>query len=156
MEFGPPPKELLSLMVCPLTRVRMVDLKLTRNVECTVLAAQKPKGTISKKSKEHEIEMWEAELREALARKRPTVASLSKSDRILVEKQLAKEAESRKAVAEALGRLRRGFALLLCLVHSKTELVREYLATLVKNVLAVIVLRPATLVAPEAFATYQV
>lgn len=59
-------------------------------------------------------------------------------------------------MAAALGRLRRGFALLLCLVHSGADIVREYLATMVKDVLAVIVLRPATLVAAEAFATYQV
>lgn len=122
-----------------------------------VLAAAKPKTAMShKNSKEREIEIWEAELREALARKKPTVASLSKADRILLERQLAKESVVRKEMAEALGRLRRGFALLLCLVDSKAELVREYLATMVKDVLAVIVLRPATLVASEAFATYQV
>lgn len=42
------------------------------------------------------------------------------------------------------------------MVSSKAELVREYLATMVNDVLAVIVTRPATLVAPDAFATYQV
>lgn len=109
-----------------------------------------------KNSKEREIEIWETELREALARKRPVVAALSKPDRILLEKQLAKEAIVRAEIASALGRLRRGFALLLCLVRSKAELVKEYLATMVRDVLKVIVLRPATLVAPEAFATYQV
>lgn len=95
-------------------------------------------------------------MREALARKRPVAASLSKPDRILLEKQLGKEAIIRKDVAQALGRLRRGFALLLCLVRSRAELVKEYLATMVRDVLEVIVLRPATLVAPDAFATYQV
>ncbi|KAK4705757.1 hypothetical protein P7C70_g456, partial [Phenoliferia sp. Uapishka_3] len=121
-----------------------------------VLSAQKPKvPTSHKNSKEREIEIWEAELREALARKKPVVASLSKPDRILLERQLAKEAAIRQDMATALGRLRRGFALLLCLVHSGAEIVREYLATMVKDVLAVIVLRPATLVAAEAFATYQ-
>lgn len=109
-----------------------------------------------KNSKEREIEIWEAELREALARKKPVAAALSKPDRILLEKQLAKESIIRNQVANALGRLRRGFALLLCLVRSKAELVKEYLATMVRDVLKVIVLRPATLVAPEAFATYQV
>lgn len=59
-------------------------------------------------------------------------------------------------MAEALGRLRRGFALLLCLVNSRADLVKEYLATMVNTVLTVIVSRPATLVADEAFATYQV
>ena len=102
------------------------------------------------------MEIWEADLREALARKKPVVASLSKTDRITLERQVAKESLVRKEVAQALGRLRRGFALLLSLVSSKAELVREYLARMVNDVLAVIVLRPATLVAPDAFATYQV
>lgn len=102
------------------------------------------------------MEIWEADLREALARKKPVVASLSKADRVTLERQVAKESLVRKEVAQALGRLRRGFALLLSLVSSKAELVREYLATMVNDVLAVIVLRPATLVAPDAFATYQV
>lgn len=100
--------------------------------------------------------MWEAELREALARKKPVAATLSKSERIVLEKQLAKEAEIRTMMAETLGRLRRGFELLLCLVNSKAELVREYLATMVNDVLQIIVSRPALLVADEAFATYQV
>lgn len=122
-----------------------------------ILAAQKPKNNQSfKNSKEREIEIWEAELREALARKRPVAATLSKPDRILFDRQLAKEAATRKEMAEALGRLRRGFALLLSLVSSNAELVREYLATMVNDVLKVIVLKPATLVAPEAFATYLV
>ena len=95
-------------------------------------------------------------MRESLARKKPIAASLSKPDRILLERQIFKESAIRKEVAEALGRLKRGFALLLSLVDSKAELVREYLATMVNDVLSVIVLRPATLVAPDAFATYQV
>lgn len=122
-----------------------------------MLAAAKPKVAQSfKNSKEREIEIWEAELRESLARKRPVVATLSKADKVLLDRQLAKESETRKEMAEALGRLRRGFAVLLCLVSSKADLVREYLATMVNDVLAVIVLRPATLIAAEAFATYLV
>ena len=120
------------------------------------LAAAKPKAPVShKNSKEREIELWEAELREALARKKPVVATLSKQDRQLLERQLAKEGEIRAQMAEALGRLRRGFKLLLCLINSKAELVKEYLATMVNDVLKVIVSRPATLVADEAFTTYQ-
>lgn len=121
------------------------------------LAAAKPKAPVAnKKSKEADIEQWEAELREALARKKPVAATLSKADRLLLERQLAKESETRAQMAEALGRLRRGFALLLCLVNSRADLVKEYLATMVNTVLTVIVSRPATLVAEEAFATYQV
>lgn len=100
--------------------------------------------------------MWEAELRESLARKKPVAAQLSKQDRIALEKQLAKESEVRLQVAAALGRLRRGFALSLCLIASKTELIREYLARLVNHVLTVITMQPATLVADEAFSTYLV
>ncbi|KAI5477515.1 translational activator [Pseudohyphozyma bogoriensis] len=121
-----------------------------------VLSAAKPKAPTShKNSKEREIEIWEAELREALARKKPVAASLSKADRILFDKQLAKETEIRSQMKDALGRLKRGFAVLLALVNSGAEGVAEYLATMVKDVLDVIVLRPATLVASEAFATYQ-
>lgn len=100
--------------------------------------------------------MWEAELRESLARKKPVAAQLSKQDRIAFEKQLTKESEVRSQVAAALGRLRRGFELSLCLVNSKTELIREYLARLVNHVLTVITMQPATLVAEEAFGTYLV
>lgn len=142
-------------MVGPSARPCIIRV-LTRPT-ATVLSASKPKvPTSHKNSKEREIEIWEAELREALARKKPVVATLSKPDRILLERQLAKESAIRKDMAAALGRLRRGFALLLCLVHSGADIVREFLATMVKDVLAVIVLRPATLVAAEAFATYQV
>ncbi|CEQ38752.1 SPOSA6832_00193 [Sporobolomyces salmonicolor] len=112
-----------------------------------VLAAAKPKAAAAGKanSKEHQIAMWEAELRESLARKKPVAAQLSKQDRQLLEKQLVKEGEIRQQVAFALGRLRRGFQLALCLVHSRTELVREYLARMINYVLTVITMQPATL-----------
>ena len=100
--------------------------------------------------------MWEAELRESLARKKPVAAQLSKQDRQAYEKQLTKESEVRAQVSAALGRLRRGFELSLCLVNSKTELITEYLARMVNHVLTVIQMQPATLVAEEAFATYLV
>ncbi|GAA6038663.1 hypothetical protein JCM8097_009472 [Rhodosporidiobolus ruineniae] len=123
-----------------------------------VLAAAKPKAAAAGKlnSKEHQIALWEAELRESLARKKPVAAQLSKQDRAALEKQLALESEIRAQVAAALGRLKRGFQLALCLVRSRAEIVREYLAKMIQKVLAVIMLQPATLVAEEAFATYQV
>ncbi|GAA5915522.1 hypothetical protein JCM6882_005925 [Rhodosporidiobolus microsporus] len=123
-----------------------------------VLAAAKPKAAAAGKAnnKEHQIALWEAELRESLARKKPVAAQLSKADRIALEKQLALEGEIRAQVAAALGRLKRGFQLALCLVKSGADVVREYLAKMVEKVLAVIMLQPATLVAEEAFATYQV
>ncbi|BGP12338.1 hypothetical protein JCM10213_003855 [Rhodosporidiobolus nylandii] len=122
-----------------------------------VLAAAKPKAAAAGKanSKEHQIALWEAELRESLARKKPVAAQLSKQDRLALEKQLALEGEIRTQVAEALGRLKRGFELALCLVRSNAEIVREYLAKMVEKTLAVIMLQPATLVAQEAFATFQ-
>jgi hypothetical protein len=55
-----------------------------------------------------------------------------------------------------LARLKRGFQLALCLVKSRAEVVTEYLAKMVEKTLAVIMLQPATLVADEAFETYQV
>ncbi|GAA6024607.1 hypothetical protein JCM11491_006044 [Sporobolomyces phaffii] len=121
-----------------------------------VLATAKTSSTPTGKanSKEHQIAMWEAELRESLARKKPVAAQLSKQDRVAFDKQLAKEAEVRAHVAAALGRLRRGFHLSLCLINSKTDLIREYLARLVNHVLTVITMQPATLVADEAFGTY--
>ncbi|GAA5844812.1 hypothetical protein JCM3766R1_003325 [Sporobolomyces carnicolor] len=122
------------------------------DVLATAKASTTPTGKAN--SKEHQIAMWEAELRESLARKKPVAAQLSKQDRIALEKQLAKESEVRLQVAAALGRLRRGFALSLCLIASKTELIREYLARLVNHVLTVITMQPATLVADEAFSTY--
>lgn len=118
--------------------------------------ASKPKPLAGKKnSKEHETALWEQELRESLARKKPAAATLSKQDRLALEKQLELEAGVRARMTEALGRLRRGFALLLCLVNSRAELVREYLATMVSDVLRIITSRPATLVAEDAFETYQ-
>ncbi|GAA6058506.1 hypothetical protein JCM10212_006945 [Sporobolomyces blumeae] len=120
------------------------------------LATSKPSSTPTGKanSKEHQIAMWEAELRESLARKKPVAAQLSKQDRIALQTQLTKESETRQQVATALGRLRRGFELALCLIKSKTDLIREYLAKLVNQVLTVITMQPATLVAEEAFGTY--
>lgn len=122
-----------------------------------VLSANKPKAPAGKKgSKEHEEALWEAELREALARKKPVAAQLSKQDRQALEQQLAKETEIRARMAAALGRLQRGFALVLCLVNSKAELVKEYLASMVRDLLQIVVTRPASLVSDDAFATMQV
>ena len=90
------------------------------------------------------------------AKKKPVATQLSKQDRAALDKQLALEAEIRSQVATALGRLRRGFRLALCLVESQAELVREYLASMIEKTLAVITLQPATLVAEEAFTTYRV
>lgn len=125
-----------------------------------VLAAAKDKAKAATpvgkaNSKEHQIALWEAELRESLARKKPVAAQLSKQDRAALEKQLALEDEIRSQVAAALARLKRGFQLALCLVRSRAELVREYLASMVEKTLAVITLQPTTLVAREAFETYQ-
>ncbi|GAA5981477.1 hypothetical protein JCM10908_004121 [Rhodotorula pacifica] len=123
-----------------------------------VLADAKKKSTTpvgKANSKEHQIALWEAELRESLARKKPVATQLSKQDRATLDKQLALEAEIRSQVATALGRLRRGFRLALCLVESQAELVREYLASMIEKTLAVIKLQPATLVAEEAFTTYK-
>ncbi|BGP21302.1 translational activator of GCN4 [Rhodotorula toruloides] len=105
-------------------------------------------------SKEHQIALWEAELRESLSRKKPVAAQLSKQDRATLDKQLALESEIRAQVGTALGRLRRGFRFALCLISSQAELVREYLAKMIEQTLAVIMLQPATLVAEEAFETY--
>ncbi|GAA5925263.1 hypothetical protein JCM3775_006409 [Rhodotorula graminis] len=125
-----------------------------------VLAAAKDKAKqaapVGKaNSKEHQIALWEAELRESLARKKPVAAQLSKQDRAALEKQLALEDEIRAQVAAALARLKRGFQLALCLVRSRAELVREYLASMIEKTLAVITMQPTTLVAHEAFETYQ-
>ncbi|GAA5901674.1 hypothetical protein JCM8208_001574 [Rhodotorula glutinis] len=125
-----------------------------------VLAAAKDKAKAAApvgkaNSKEHQIALWEAELRESLARKKPVAAQLSKQDRAALEKQLALEDEIRAQVAAALARLKRGFQLALCLVRSRAELVREYLASMIEKTLAVITMQPTTLVAHEAFETYQ-
>ncbi|GAA6002609.1 hypothetical protein JCM10207_007591 [Rhodosporidiobolus poonsookiae] len=124
-----------------------------------VLAAAKGKSAPAAgkaNNKEHQLALWEAELRESLARKKPVAAQLSKQDKAALDKQLAVEGEVRAQVAAALGRLKRGFSLALCLVRSGAEIVREYLASMVEKTLAVIMLQPATLVAEEAFATFQV
>jgi hypothetical protein len=156
MEFGLLPKVLHSWTVSHhFILSSQIPIDIFRFI--AVLATQKPKATQSfKNSKEREIEIWENELRESLARKRPATATLSKSDKALFDKQLAKEAGIRQEMREALGRLRRGFALLLCLVDSGVEAVQEHLAQMINDVLAVIVTRPVTLIAPEAFATYLV
>ncbi|KAK4055085.1 translational activator of GCN4 [Microbotryomycetes sp. JL201] len=121
-----------------------------------VLSNNKPKAPAGKKNqKEHQDAVWEAELREALARKKPVASQLSKQEKQAFDAQLAKEAEIRQRMADALGRLRRGFALVLCLVDSKAELVREYLASIVHQLLQIVVARPVSLVADDAFATVQ-
>ncbi|KAM0793613.1 hypothetical protein ACM66B_001046 [Microbotryomycetes sp. NB124-2] len=126
------------------------------NTFVEVLSNNKPKAPVGKKNqKEHQDAMWEAELREALARKKPVASSLSKQEKQAFDAQLAKEDEIRHKMSDALGRLRRGFALVLCLVDSKADLVREYLAKIVHRLLQVVVARPVSLVAEDAFATVQ-
>ncbi|KDE04239.1 hypothetical protein MVLG_05338 [Microbotryum lychnidis-dioicae p1A1 Lamole] len=127
----------------------------TTFVDALGTAKANEKGTAAiKKSKDREIELWEAELRVALARKKPQVSTLSKADQRIFEQQLVVEADTRRKMRSALGRVRRGFKLSICLVQSRAELVNEYLASIISEVLSVIASPAASLVAEDAFDTY--
>ena len=91
-----------------------------------VLSTKKD-GSENKNRKDYATDKWEQEIRETVAKKRAstTGANLSKADKALVSAQLAKEAETRKAIVATQGRLQEGVELIASLVASNTEAMRR-------------------------------
>lgn len=120
-----------------------------------VLAASKSKQQqpTVEKGKDRDIQLWEAEIRKNLAAKKPQTGALSKEERKLVEAELAKESETRRAVQSAIGHLARGFALVRCLAHSQVEQVREYFAPLIDSMISVVCVPSIVLAGSLAFET---
>ncbi|KZV97501.1 ARM repeat-containing protein [Exidia glandulosa HHB12029] len=114
------------------------DLEIWRTPEgvlcIDVLAAAKKGNAASKapgKGKDADIQKWEAELRESLAAKKKTsVASLSKADQAIVNAQLAKESDVRRRVDGVRKELEAGLELVRRVVRARESEFLPYLGTL--------------------------
>jgi hypothetical protein len=96
-----------------------------------VLALKKDQP-VNKNRKNYADEMWEKEVREELAKKRPTTLAknLSKEDKAKVAAQMAKEADVRAQIAQVQAHLRRGLELVAALADSHVSAVENKLETL--------------------------
>ncbi|KZV97519.1 hypothetical protein EXIGLDRAFT_703179 [Exidia glandulosa HHB12029] len=114
------------------------DLEIWRTPEgvlcIDVLAAAKKGNAVSKapgKGKDADNQKWEAELRESLAAKKKTsVASLSKADQAIVNAQLANESDIRRRVDGVRKELEAGLELVRRVVRARKSEFLPYLGTL--------------------------
>ena len=109
----------------------------------SVLAAKKGAASANapKKGKDADIQRWEAELRDSLAKKKAAsssnaLANLSKPDRALVDAQLAKEAHIRARVDGVRKTLEKGLALVRCVVRAGVPECAPFLGVLAQLLLA--------------------
>ncbi|WVR05268.1 hypothetical protein IAU60_002280 [Kwoniella sp. DSM 27419] len=121
-----------------------------------VLNQKKDTGTENKNSKNYATEKWEQEVRESLAKKKTTQvgAKLSKQDQALVNAQMAKEAETRKAIATVQGQLQRGVELVAALTASLSGEVNRHIDELASGLLASVFSSGNFLVGGRAFEVF--
>lgn len=110
----------------------------------------KGKGAADKK--------WDDEVRKSLAAKQKTAAApaLSKADQAAVKAQLAKEAETRADVGNALALVKQALSIVESLLASRSEVVEEEMPTLVESLGAFVSQQLARLVPAELFAVWLV
>lgn len=112
----------------------------------------------NKNRKNYDIEKWEEEVREQLAKKKATKigANLSKQDKALVAAQMAKEADVREQIASTQARLRRGLELISALTDSRVSAVEAKVGTLADLLLSSVFGPGAFLVDSRAFEVFIV
>ncbi|PLW51845.1 hypothetical protein PCASD_00862 [Puccinia coronata f. sp. avenae] len=124
-----------------------------------VLAPQQQKSQVQGKNGQDSIEKWEQELRASLEKKKAGGAKiLTKAEKALMDAQLAKEADVRAQVAEALAKLKLGF----CLIHSLMQarkasenFLTDYAASLVDICLKALQLDAVTLSSADGFSAFS-
>lgn len=126
----------------------------------TVLAAPKDNGYQSKSSKDKSIEAWELELRASIEQKKAGGTKvLSKAEKLLVENQVLKEAETRGRVSTSVIHLRHAFRLVHCLMDARKgaeNTLVDYATSLAEKMLAVMHMDVTELIAHEALSAFIV
>lgn len=109
------------------------------------------------KGKNAAMDKWDQETRAALAaKKKQGTTTLSKTDRALVDAQLAKEAEIRARVADILARIHQSLRIIRSLLSLSTEERDQFLPSILFSLLAAVTSDRATLFAKEGFQTVLV
>lgn len=109
----------------------------------------KGKGAADKK--------WDEEVRKSLAAKQKSAApALSKADQALVKAQLAKEAEIRASVGDALSRVQQALSAIESLLASRNEVVVDELLGIVEALGAFSSKQLARLASTEVYAIWLV
>lgn len=112
----------------------------------------------NKNRKNYDIEKWEDEVREQLAKKKATkvAANLSKQDKTLVAQQMSKEKAVRERIVSTQARLRRGLELVAALTDSRVSAVEAKVGTLADLLLSSVFGPGAFLVDNRAFEVFIV
>ncbi|CAK9780191.1 putative regulation of translational elongation-related protein [Cutaneotrichosporon oleaginosum] len=107
----------------------------------------------NKNRKNYDIEKWEQEVREQLAKKKATkiATNLSKQDKALVAQQHSKENAVRQQIASTQARLRRGLELVAALTDSPVSAVEAKVGTIADLLLSSVFGPGAFLVDRRAF-----
>ncbi|CAE7122272.1 unnamed protein product [Rhizoctonia solani] len=117
--------------------------------------ANKKGPVLNNKSKDADIEKWEAELRKTLESKKGAPSkALSKQEQAQVNAQLAKEEAIRSNVQRIKGDMLRGLALIKSLVAAGIPELSIHIAGIAKLLLDGALKKGSTLVGSEAFETY--
>ncbi|CAE6494446.1 unnamed protein product [Rhizoctonia solani] len=147
-----------SLAPAQVEALGAVDFAIWRTPKGTMfhdVLANKKGPVLNNKSKDADIEKWEAELRKTLESKKggPTKA-LSKQEQAQVNAQLEKEDAIRSNVQRVKDDMLRGLALIKSLVASGVPELSPYVASIAKLLLDGALKKGSTLVGSDAFETY--
>ncbi|KAG9085998.1 translational activator of GCN4, partial [Ceratobasidium sp. UAMH 11750] len=121
----------------------------------TDVLASKKGPVLNNKSKDADIEKWEAELRKTLESKKGAPAkALSKQDQALVNAQLEKEDAIRSSVERVKNEMTSGLAMVKSLVAAGVEELSVHVAPIAKLLLDGALKKGSVLVGRDAFDTY--
>lgn len=112
---------------------------------------------LNNKSKDADIEKWEAELRKTLESKKGAPAkALSKQDQAAVNAQLEKEDAVRSNVSRVKSEMARGLAIVKSVVAAGVPELSTHIAGIAKLLLEGALKKGSVLVGADAFETYLV
>lgn len=119
--------------------------------------ANKKGPILNNKSKDADIEKWEAELRKTLESKKGAPAkALSKQDQAAVNAQLEKEDTVRSNVTRVKNEMTRGLAMIKSVVAAGVPELSVHIAGIAKLLLEGALKKGSVLVGTDAFDTYLV
>ncbi|KAH7334649.1 translational activator GCN1 [Rhizoctonia solani] len=147
-----------SLAPAQVEALGAVDFAIWRTPKGTMfhdVLANKKGPVLNNKSKDADIEKWEAEVRKTLeSKKGATTKALSKQEQAQVNAQLEKEDAIRSNVQRVKDDMLRGLALIKSLVAAGVPELSPHVASIAKILLDGALKKGSTLVGSEAFETY--
>ncbi|CAE6499296.1 unnamed protein product [Rhizoctonia solani] len=147
-----------SLAPTQVEALSTVDFAIWRTPKGTMfhdVLANKKGPVLNNKSKDADIEKWEAEIRKTLeSKKAAATKTLSKQEQAQVNAQLEKEDVIRSNVQRAKNDMLRGLALIKSLVAAGVPQLSVHVASIAKLLLDGALKKGSVLVGSEAFETY--